>query len=174
MAARKSSSPPHAKSAKARERELVMTHVFDAPRALVWAAWTERRHLERWQGAPEGFMVTTAEADIRPGGAFRICMRSPEGVDHWLQGIYREVVAPERLVFTHAWLDADGKPEKETLVTITFAERGQKTELTLRQTGFTSEESRAGHESGWASTFERLAAYLAGERSNPSTAARKS
>jgi uncharacterized protein YndB with AHSA1/START domain len=172
MAARKSSSTPHAKPAK--ERELVMTHLFDAPRALVWAAWTERQHLERWQGAPKGFTVTTAETDIRPGGAFRICMRSPEGVDHWLQGVYREVVAPERLVFTHTWLDAQKKPTTETLVTITFAERGPKTELTLRQTGFKSDESRAGHEGGWASTFERLADYLASERSNPAAAARKS
>lgn len=174
MAARKSSPSPHAKSAKAKERELVLTHLFDAPRTLVWDAWTERRHLERWQGAPRGFTVTTAQADIRPGGAFRICMRSPEGVDHWLQGVYREVVAPERLVFTHTWLDADGKPGHETLVTITFAERGIKTELTLRQTGFASDESRAGHEGGWASTFDRLADYLTGERSNRSPAARRS
>jgi uncharacterized protein YndB with AHSA1/START domain len=174
MAARKSSSTTRAKSAKAKERELVMTHLFDAPRALVWAAWTERQHLERWQGAPKGFTVTTAQADIRPGGAFRICMRSPEGVDHWLQGIYREVVAPERLVFTHTWLDAQMKPTTETLVTITFSERGPKTELTLRQTGFKSDDSRAGHEDGWASTLDRLAEYLAGEHSNPSSVARKS
>jgi uncharacterized protein YndB with AHSA1/START domain len=164
MTARKSSSAPRAKSAKANERELVMTHLFDAPRSLVWAAWTERRHLERWQGAPKGFTVTTAQTDIRPGGAFRICMRSPEGVDHWLQGVYREVVAPERLVFTHTWLDADGKPGTETLVTITFTERGRKTELTLRQAGFKSDDARAGHEGGWASTFERLADYLATAR----------
>jgi uncharacterized protein YndB with AHSA1/START domain len=151
-----------------------MTHIFDAPRALVFAAWTERRHLDHWQGAPQGFTVTTAESDIRTGGAFRICMRSPEGVDHWLQGVYREVVAPERLVFTHTWLDAERKPGQETLVTITFAERGKKTELTLRQTGFKSDESRAGHEGGWASTFDRLAEYLAGDHSNPSRLARKS
>jgi uncharacterized protein YndB with AHSA1/START domain len=151
-----------------------MTRTFDAPRSLVFEAWTERRHLEHWQGAPQGFTVTTEEADIRPGGRFRICMRSPEGVDHWLQGVYREVVAPERLVFTHTWLDAERKPGTETLVTITFAERGGKTELTLRQTGFKSEESRAGHEGGWASTFDRLAEYLAGIRSNHSHVARKS
>jgi uncharacterized protein YndB with AHSA1/START domain len=151
-----------------------MTRIFDAPRALVFAAWTERKHLERWQGVPEGFTVTTEVADVRPGGAFRICMHSPDGAEHWLQGVYREVVAPERLVFTHAWLDAERKPRKETLVTITFAERGGKTELTLRQTGFVSEGSRDGHEEGWASTFDRLAGYLAGERSNRSTGARTS
>jgi uncharacterized protein YndB with AHSA1/START domain len=172
MAAKKSSAD--AASSKAQKRELVMTRTFDAPRALVFEAWTERQHLERWQGAPQGFTVTTEQADIRPGGAFRICMRSPEGVDHWLQGVYRDVVAPERLVFTHTWLDAEGKPGTETLVTITFAERGRKTELTLRQSGFKSEESRAGHEQGWASTFDRLAEYLDGVRSNPFRVARKS
>jgi uncharacterized protein YndB with AHSA1/START domain len=163
-----------AASGQAKKHELVMTRIIDAPRALVFEAWTERRHLERWQGAPEGMSVTTAEADIRPGGAFRICMRSPDGVEHWLQGVYREVVPPERLVFTHAWLDAERRPGKETLVTITFAERGGKTEIALRQTGFDSDGSRAGHEGGWASTFDRLAKYLAGERSNPSRAARMS
>ena len=172
MAAKKSSTG--ATASKSEERALVMTRTFEAPRALVFEAWTERQHLERWQGAPQGFTVTTEQVDIRPGGAFRICMRSPEGVDHWLQGVYREVVAPERLVFTHSWLDAERKPGIETLVTITFAERGGKTELTLRQSGFKSEESRAGHEGGWASTFDRLAEYLDGVRSNPFRVARKS
>jgi uncharacterized protein YndB with AHSA1/START domain len=88
-------------------------------------------------------------------------MRSPEGIDHWLQGVYREVVEPERLVFTHVWLDAEGKPGKETLVTITFTERDGKTELTLHQTGFKTVESRDGHQKGWTSTFDRLADYLA-------------
>ncbi len=97
------------------------------------------------KGAPRGFTVTSSESDIRPGGFFRICMRSPEGVDSWLEGEYREIVKPERLVFTHAWLDAKRKPGKETLVTITLAERDGKTELTLRQTGFPSVESRDGH-----------------------------
>jgi len=172
MAAKKSSAD--APSTRAQKRELVMTRTFDAPRTLVYEAWTERQHLERWQGAPQGFTVTTEQADIRPGGAFRICMRSPEGVDHWLQGVYREVVAPERLVFTHTWLDAERKPTTETLVTITFAERGGKTDLTLSQSGFKSEESRAGHEGGWASTFDRLDEYLDGVRSNPFRVARKS
>ena len=152
-------------SVATREPELVMTHVFDAPRALVFAAWTENHHLERWQGAPEGFTVTTELSDIRPGGAYRIRMRSPEGEVHRLQGVYREIVPPERIVFTHAWLDADGTPGQETLVTLTFAERGGKTELTLRQTGFRSEASRDGHAEGWASTFNRLARYLNDERS---------
>ena len=140
--------------------ELVITRLFDAPRELVFECWTEPQHLQHWQGAPRGFTVTSYESDIRPGGFFRICMRSPEGVDRWLEGGYREIEKPERLVFTHAWLDANRKPGKETLVTITLAERDGKTELTLRQTGFPSVESRDGHKYGWSSALDVLVDYL--------------
>jgi uncharacterized protein YndB with AHSA1/START domain len=134
--------------------------VFDAPRDLVYECWTDPEHLQRWQGAPRGFTVPFSESDIRPGGFFRICLRSPEGVDHWLEGGYLEIVKPERLVYTHAWLDADKKPVRKTLVTITFAERDGKTELTLRQTGFASAESRDGHGYGWNSALDVLVDYL--------------
>jgi uncharacterized protein YndB with AHSA1/START domain len=160
-ARRNRGAPKHASDATAADDStLVISHVFDAPRELVYAAWTERRHLNQWQGAPEGFTVTVQEYDIRPGGAFRICMHAPDGSDHWLQGIYREVVPSERLVFTHTWLDAAGATGHETLVTITFTERGDRTELTLRQTGLASTASRDGHREGWASTFTNLARYL--------------
>lgn len=148
------------KGSNATEHELVITRVFDAPRELVFDAWTEAEHLKHWQGAPRGFTVTSEESDIRPGGGFRICMRSPEGVDHWLRGSYREIVRPERLVFSHAWLDAAGKPTQETLVTVTSVERGKKTEMTLRQSGFTSDEARDGHRMGWTSAFDVLSEYL--------------
>src|SRR5579862_4793697 len=106
-------------------QEFVMTRVFDAPRELVFECWTQAEHLQHWQGAPRGFTVTSSESDIRPGGFFRICMRSPEGLDRWLEGVYREIVKGERLVFTHVWLDAGREPAgTETLVTITFAELG--------------------------------------------------
>ena len=140
--------------------ELVVTRIFDAPRELVFECWTEPGHLQHWQGAPRGFTVTSYESDIRPGGFFRICMRSPEGVDRWLEGGYRAIEKPERLVFTHAWLDANRKPGKETLVTVTLAERDGKTELTLRQTGFPSLESRDGHKYGWSSALDVLVDYL--------------
>ncbi|HEY8311446.1 MAG TPA: SRPBCC domain-containing protein, partial [Gemmatimonadaceae bacterium] len=100
------------------------------------------------------------------GGVYRLVMRSPEGVDHALQGVYMEVVAPERLVFTHVWLDRNGKPGKETLVTITFRSIGNKTELTLHQIGLDSAASRDGHRGGWNSTFDRLAGYLSDVDSN--------
>jgi uncharacterized protein YndB with AHSA1/START domain len=144
------------------EHELVITRVFDAPRELVFECWTQPDHLQHWQGAPRGFTVTASESDIRPGGYFRICMRSPEGVDSWLQGGYREIVRPERLVFTHSWLDSARKPAgKPTLMTVTLLERDGKTELTLRQTGFAAVESRDGHKYGWNSALDVLADYLA-------------
>jgi uncharacterized protein YndB with AHSA1/START domain len=145
---------------RSAERELVITRVFDAPRALVFKVWTEPERLVRWWG-PEGFTVPSCEMDLRPGGAFRFLMRSPEGTDHRLQGVYREIVEPERLVFTWAWVDADGKPGHETLVTVTFAEHGAKTKLTLHQAVFESVESRDSHEEGWTECLDRLAVCLA-------------
>jgi uncharacterized protein YndB with AHSA1/START domain len=143
-----------------RARELVITRVFDAPRHLVFQAWTEPDRVARWWG-PQGFVTTYCDMDIRQGGTFRVCMRSPEGAEHWKQGVYREVVAPERLVFTFAWEDAEGKPGQQTLVTVTFAERGDKTELTLRQGVFETVAARDHHQRGWTSTLQRFAEYLA-------------
>ncbi|HKV91929.1 MAG TPA: SRPBCC domain-containing protein [Candidatus Angelobacter sp.] len=143
------------------ELEMTITRTLNAPRDLAFSAWTEPEHLERWQNAPRGFTVTTHEVDFRVGGNYRICMRSPEGTDYWLQGVYREIKKPERLVFTYAWLDAQGKPGKETLVTITFADRGNKTEFTLHQSGFASAGSRDGHHDGWSSSIGRFVEYLA-------------
>ena len=143
------------------EPELHLTRMFDAPRQLVWDAWTRPEHLECWQGAPEGMTVTLLEKDLRPGGRFRLCMRAPDGAEHWLQGEYLEVVPPELLVFTHTWLNAAGQPGKETVVRMTFDAWGRKTEVTLHQSGFASEGARDGHEVGWDSTLDRLGDYLA-------------
>lgn len=143
------------------EPELRLTRMFDAPRQLVWDAWTRPEHLERWQGAPEGMTVTLVEKDLRPGGRFKLCMRAPDGAEYWLQGEYLEVVPPELLVFTHTWMDAAGQPGKATVVRMTFDAWGRKTEVTLHQTGFASEGARDGHEQGWGSTLDRLGDYLA-------------
>jgi uncharacterized protein YndB with AHSA1/START domain len=151
------------------DRELWITHVFDAPRDLVFKAWTDPVHLARWSG-PRGFTASHSTMDIRPGGAFRSCLRSPEGVEHWVRGIYREIVEPERLVFTHAWEDSTGTPGLETLVTITFADHGRKTSMTFHQAIFASIESRDGHQGGWTSSFERLGAYLVTLRAGETTA----
>jgi uncharacterized protein YndB with AHSA1/START domain len=143
-----------------REPELVITRIFDAPRDVVFEAWTEPGRVARWWG-PRGFVTTYCDMDIRPGGAFRVCMRSPEGAEHWKQGVYREVVEPERLVFTFAWEDADGNPTHQTLVTVSFAEEGSKTKLTLHQAVFETIARRDEHQRGWTSTLQRFAEYLA-------------
>ncbi len=141
------------------ERELVVTRVFDAPRDLVFRAWIEPEQAAQWWG-PEDFTVVSLEMDVRPGGMWRKCMRSPEGRDYWRQGVYREIVAPERLVFTYVSDDPRGNPGHETLVTVTFADQGAKTLMTLRQTGFESIGARDSHRGGWTSCIERFARFV--------------
>jgi uncharacterized protein YndB with AHSA1/START domain len=147
-------------TAKPATAELAITRVLDAPRALVFEAWTEPERIVQWFG-PGGFTVASCEMNVRPGGAFRIRMRSPQGTDHSVQGVYRDVVAPERLVFSWAWENAEGKLGHETLVTLTFAEQGERTKLTLHHALFESDTARDQHQSGWTSSLECLAEYLA-------------
>jgi uncharacterized protein YndB with AHSA1/START domain len=117
-------------------------------------------HFARWWG-PRGFTTVSCESEVRPGGAWHRVMRSPDGVDYRSRGVYREIVEPERLVFSFIW---EGRPEladQEMLVTVTLAERGGKTELTLRQAPFATVEAREGHRQGWGGSLDRLADYLA-------------
>jgi len=146
--------------ASAAELELVITRILDAPRELVFKAWTEPDRAIRWWG-PRGFTTAHYELDFRPDGAYRVCMRSPEGTEHWQRGVCREVVEPERLVFTFAWEDSEGTPGHETVVTVTLAEFGAKTKLTLHQAVFETVTARDLHQGGWASALECLAEYLA-------------
>lgn len=140
--------------------ELLIERIFDAPRERVFEAWTTPEQLNRWC-CPKGFTLPHSQGDIRPGGTFKTCMRSPEGQDHWLSGKYEEIVAPERIVFSHAWLDEAGKPQHETVVTVTLADLDGRTKLSLHQAFFTSEASRDGHFGGWTETLDNLAEYLA-------------
>jgi uncharacterized protein YndB with AHSA1/START domain len=144
------------------DRVLVITRIFDARLDLVWKAWADPDQMVRWMG-PEGFAGDIVRMDTRAGGSYRFHMRGPSGDDHWAQGVYREIVDHERLVYTWCWADADGNPTSpETLITVTFAARaGGKTELALRQEGFESVSARDGHRGGWTSAFDKLARYLA-------------
>ena len=136
---------------------LVVTRVFDAPRRLLFRAWTRKEHLDRWC-APRGFTIPYSEGDLR---AWRCCMRAPDGVEHWLSGTYREVVEDGLLVFTHAWEDERGQRGHETLVTVRFADQDGKTKLTFHQAIFDSVEARDGHASGWTECLDRLVDHLA-------------
>jgi uncharacterized protein YndB with AHSA1/START domain len=142
------------------DREIVVTRVFDAPRRLVFRAWTDPELAVHWWG-PRGFTSISCEMDVRPGGKWRRSMRSPDGSLRCAHGVYREIVAPERLVFTYAWEDADGRPGNETLVSVGFIERGRRTELTLRQGFFETVTASDSHRGGWTGCLERFAEYLA-------------
>ena len=147
---------------EAARLELVITRTFDAPARVVFEAWTKPDHLACWWG-PEGFTMPSCAMDVRPGGAFRFCMRGPDGTDHWLRGVYREIVAPERLVFTWAWEDAQGKPGHETLLKVDFVALGTKTKVILHQGVFESANARDEHRSGWGSSLDRFAEYVTTE-----------
>jgi uncharacterized protein YndB with AHSA1/START domain len=143
------------------ERELVIRRTFNAARELVFRAWTEPQLLAQWS-CPRGFSFTAQSGDLRVGGSFSATMRSPEGTEHRLRGVYREIVPPERLVFTHLWVDERGNPGPETLVTVTLTEHDGRTEMMFHQGIFTSVAAREGHEQGWQGCFERLEELLRG------------
>ncbi len=153
------------------EGELEITRVFDAPRSLVWRAWTEAELLKQWFG-PEGFTIPRCTIDLRVGGKFLLCMRSPEGRDMWLTGTYREIGPVERLVKTESMADAEGNivdmgpGPHETLVTVTLEEEGEsRTRMTLRHAGLPEGAAQAGANEGYRGAFETLAAVLKNERS---------
>ncbi|WP_148717106.1 SRPBCC family protein [Chitinolyticbacter meiyuanensis] len=141
----------------AADRELIITRNLPAPRHLVFAAWSSAEHQVHWMG-PKDFTVPSCEIDFRVGGAYRACIRSPEGQDYWMRGHYREIVTPEKLVFTFAW-EEDGERGLENLVTIQFADLGDSTRMVFRQAPFQSSAERDSHHGGWSECFDRLAAY---------------
>jgi uncharacterized protein YndB with AHSA1/START domain len=146
------------------QQELVVTRIFDAPREVVFKAWTDPERVKRWWG-PKGFTNPVCELDPRPGGAMRIHMRAPDGVVYPMTGVFNEIVEPERLVFTSGALDAKGNPLFEVLTTVTFAEHGGKTKLTMHAKVVMATAAAAPHlagmEMGWSQTLDRLAEYVA-------------
>jgi uncharacterized protein YndB with AHSA1/START domain len=145
------------------DREIVLTRAFDAPRRLVFEAWTKPEHMKHWYGCRK-VTLRVCEIDLRTGGAYRYVMRAPDGVDHTMQGVYREIVPPERLVYTEGYV-TQGFASNEALVTVTFTERDGKTTFTSTSV-YPSLEDRDGHlnsgmETGAAETLDRLAEHLA-------------
>jgi uncharacterized protein YndB with AHSA1/START domain len=147
----------------ATDREIVITREFDAPRELVWAAWHEAKHVERWWG-PKGFTTRVTELDLRPGGRTRYVMAGPDGTEYPVGGVFREVVVPERIVTTDEWEDDDPNLPQGIVLTIVFEDLGGRTRVTLRIVHPTEEEKRKHEEmgvvAGWHSSFDCLDEYL--------------
>jgi uncharacterized protein YndB with AHSA1/START domain len=160
--------------------DFVVTRLFDAPRELVWKAWTEVDRLKQWFG-PKGFTMSAAKGEMREGSTFLYALRGPNDIEMWGKWVIREVVPPEKLVLVSSFSDANGgttrhpmAPEwpAETLSTTTFAEHGGKTLMTIRWSPLNATEAErklfaASHDSmrgGWKGTMEQLEEYLAGAR----------
>lgn len=149
--------------------KLQLSRVFDAPRELVFKAWTDANQFQQWFGAAacEGSSLNSVKADVRMGGKYRLQVRRADG-EHWTTvGTYREVKPPERLVFTWQF-EKDGSGEEfgeveppEMLVTVEFKARGKQTELVLTHEKFASVESRDRHEDGWGRCLNELGKFIA-------------
>ena len=144
------------------DREIAMTRAFNAPRAMVFDAWTKPEHVVRWYGC-DVMTVPVCEIDLRVGGKWRFVMRGPDGVEHTMQGVYREIVPPGRLVFTEGYV-TEGFASGEAQVTIHFVEQDGRTTMTSRSV-YASAEERDRHlgmgvEKGAGQSMERLAEHL--------------
>jgi uncharacterized protein YndB with AHSA1/START domain len=151
--------------------ELVITRVFDAPREAVWKSWTDPENFMVWWG-PRGFTSPACEIDLRVGGKYLACMRSPEGQEYWSTGVYREIVPKEKIVYTDSFSDPEGNPvpashygmpgdwPSEMIVTVTFEEAGGRTKVTLRHDGIPP-DTMSDCEAGWSGSFDKLAEAIA-------------
>jgi uncharacterized protein YndB with AHSA1/START domain len=144
-------------------KEFVITREFDAPRELVWLACTDAKHLAQWWG-PRGFTNPVCQWDVRPDGKIYDVMLAPNGVRYPMGGEFREIVVPEKLVFTSGALDEKGEMLFEFLHTATFTEAKGKTKLTLRSrvTRTTDEANKyiGGFEAGMTQSLQKLAEFL--------------
>ena len=142
------------------EREMTITRVFDAPRALVWEAYTSPEHLPHWMLGPPGWTMPVCEMDLRAGGKWRWAWRNLDGQEMEMRGVYKEVVPPERVVSTESW----GGDWPETVNTVTFTEEDGRTTLSITIL-YPSNEAResaikTGMTKGMEMSYDRLAAHL--------------
>lgn len=153
------------------KQEVVVTRTFNAPRELVWKAWTEPEHFMEWWG-PKDYTCPFCEIDLRVGGKYLNCMRSPDGKEYWGTGVFREIIPMERIVFTDSFADEKGNvvhgthygmsPDfpLEMLVVVTFEDQDGKTKMTLRHIGVPTGPDSEGTHQGWSESFDKLAESL--------------
>lgn len=142
-----------------KDLELSITRVFDAPREMVFEAWTNPDHLKKWF-APAGFEIPSLDADVKPSGKWHSSLRKPDGTVLKMGGAYREIVPPEKLVLSHAWDPETGGTGHETVITVTFDDVGGKTKMHFHQAFFLDNESRDAHQGGWNQFFDQLEQML--------------
>ena len=157
--------------------EFVVTRDFDAPRDLVWKAWTDVERLKHWWG-PKGFTMLSCMNDLRPGGAFHYGMKAPNGSVMWGKWVYREIVPPVRLVFLSSFSNEKGDVTRapfsadwplQLLSTLELAERGGRTRVTMRGVPHEATEAErkmfasyfGSMQQGWAGTLDQLGEFLA-------------
>jgi uncharacterized protein YndB with AHSA1/START domain len=142
------------------DREIVATRTVEAPRAVVWTAWTGPEHVPQWMLGPEGWTMPVCKIDLRPGGSWHYGWRGAGGAEIEMRGVYREVMPPERLVQTESW----GGDWPETLNTLVLAEKDGKTTMTCTVL-YPSKQARdaalgTGMKEGWSASYDRLDQYL--------------
>ena len=145
------------------ECKVAITRVFRAPRERVFEAWTQARHLACWFG-PTVFTFPSCDAEARPGGVFSLCMRSPEGKDYWVRGVFREARQPERVVITCTLHDEDGVPRVDEVIEVALSEQDGQTSLellaTCRGRGAGAAAMLGRMPKGWAQTITRLSTHF--------------
>ena len=141
-----------------------ITRIFDAPRELVWKAWTTPAILVKWFGC-SAFITTKAEVDVRTGGEWKVTMRAPDGLDYLAYGTYIDVSPIERIMLTHQWdrpvVDVN-PPHHQTRVEVTLHDENGRTRLEFRQTGLATEASRDSHIGGWCDSMDALSRLFQG------------
>lgn len=137
---------------------LTIVHKLKAAPEKVWRALTQPDALKQWMAPDDAFKIPVAETDVRVGGRYHIVMKSPDGEEHDVSGVYRMIEPGRKLIYTWAWKST---PERESLVTWELRAAGGGTELTLKHEQFADEEARDKHQHGWTGCLARLERFLA-------------
>lgn len=152
--------------------EIVITRLFDASRDIAWSVWTEPELVMQWWG-PKNFTAPSCNIDLRVGGSYLYCMRSPEGRDYWSTGVYQEIVTPERIVCTDCFADEKGNVVPATyygmssdiplemLLTVTFEVQAGRTRIVIRHAGLPPGEMSDLTKAGWNESLDKFAGVLA-------------
>ncbi|MBX7146340.1 MAG: SRPBCC domain-containing protein [Alphaproteobacteria bacterium] len=147
--------------------ELCITRIFDVPKDKVFQAWTDASYLKHWW-APKTCTLTYLKIDFKVGGTIHSCIKTPNGKECWMKGVYQEIIVPEKIVYTSTIVDKNGNSvspvdvgmdkdwPRETLITVHFDDMKSKTKITLSQTVLESLAKRTGAYPSWVEMFDRL------------------